>query len=218
MRRLALALLLLTLLGGCSLGDEGDGPPGLGVDPQDDQAAEKLGFPASATRNTIRVGGADAAADAAGVASAIFPASGSSDRPSAVVLIDSGDWVSAIAAAALAGPPIGAPLLLSDGGDLPAVTEDTLEHLQPKGSDLSKDAQVIRIGEDVARPDGYRTAVVQGADPFRRAAAIDRFLSAATGDPSGDVVLYSADRPEWALPAASWAARSGDMALPVKAD
>src|SRR5215213_396020 len=103
MRRLALALLLLTLLGGCSLGDEGDGPPGLGVDPQD---------------------------DAAGVASAIFPASGSSDRPSAVVLVDSGDWVSAIAAAVLAGPPIGAPLLLSDGGDLPAVTEDTLEHLQ----------------------------------------------------------------------------------------
>ncbi len=75
---------------------------------------------------------------------------------------------------------------------------------------------MIRIGEDVARPDGYRTAVVQGADPFRRAAAIDRFLSAATGEPSGDVVLYSADKPEWALPAASWAARSGDMALPVK--
>jgi hypothetical protein len=217
MRRLALALLLLALLGGCSLGDEGGGPSGLSVDPQDDQAAEKLGFPASATRNTIRVGGADAVADAAGVASAIFPASGSSDRPSAVVLVDSGDWVSAIAASVLAGPPIGAPLLLSDGGDLPAVTEDTLEHLQPKGSDLSKDAQVIRIGEDVARPDGYRTAVVQGADPFRRAAAIDRFLSAATGEPSGDVVLYSAERPEWALPAASWAARSGDMALPVKA-
>jgi hypothetical protein len=31
-------------------------------------------------------------------------------------------------------------------------------------------------------------------------------------------VLYSSDRPEWALPAASWAARSGDAALPVTAD
>ena len=134
------------------------------------------------------------------------------------MLVDSEDWQSAIAAAVLAGPPIGAPLLLSEGDELPAVTSDTLDRLAPKGSDLSKDAQVIRIGDDVARPDGFRTAVVQGDDPFQRAAAIDRFVSAARGKPSADVVLYSADSPEWALPAASWAARSGDAALPVKRD
>ena len=83
MRRLAIALLLLALLGGCSLGDDEGGPPQIGVEAQDSQAADKLGFPASATRNTIRVGGADEAADAAGVASALFPATGSSDRPTA---------------------------------------------------------------------------------------------------------------------------------------
>jgi ell wall binding domain 2 (CWB2) len=216
MRRLAIALLFLSLLGGCSLGDDEGAPPALGVEAGDSQGAEKLGFPAAATRNTIRVGGADAAADAAGVASALFPATGSSDRPTAVVLVDSGDWQSAIAASVLAGPPIGAPLLLSDGDELPAVSEDTLDRLSPKGSDLSKDAQVIRIGQEVARPDGYKTAVVQGDDPFERAAAIDRFVSAARGKPSADVVLYSADSPEWALPAAAWAARSGDAALPVR--
>jgi hypothetical protein len=218
MRRLAVALLVMGLIGGCSLGDEDDRPPQLGVEPDDDQAAEKLGFPSSATRNTIRVGGADAVADAAGVASALFPATGSSDRPTAVVLVDSEDWQSAIAAAVLAGPPIGAPMLLSDGDDLPAVTEETLDQLQPAGSDLSKDAQVIRIGDDVARPEGYKTAVVQGQDAFARAAAIDRFVSAARGRPSADVVLYSAEQAEWAMPAAAWAARSGDAALPVNAD
>jgi hypothetical protein len=218
MRRLALALLAGCLLGGCSLGDDADRPPQLGVDAEDDAGAEKLGFPSSATRNTVRVGGADAVADAAGVASALYPATASSDRPTAVVLVDSEDWQTAIAAAVLAGPPIGAPLLLSEGDNLPAVTRDTLDHLQPKGSDLSKDAQVIRIGAGVARPEGYKTAVVQGADAFRRAAAIDRFVSAARGEPSADVVLYSADSPEWAMPAASWAARSGDAALPVRAD
>jgi hypothetical protein len=217
MRRLALVLLFACLFGGCSLGDDPGRPPQLGVQAQDDQGADKLGFPSSATRNTIRVGGADAGADAAGVASALYPATGSSDRPTSVVLVDSEDWQTAIAAAVLAGPPIGAPLLLSEGEDLPAVTQDTLDHLQPKGSDLSKDAQVIRIGAGVARPDGYKTAVVQGDDAFQRAAAIDRFISAARGKPSGDVVLYSADSPEWAMPAASWAARSGDAALPVKA-
>ena len=216
MRRLAIALFLLGLPGGCSLGDDEGRPPQIGVEAQGDQGAETLGFPADATRNTIRVGGADAVADAAGVASALFPATTGSDRPTAVVLVDSEDWQTAIAASVLAGPPIGAPLLLSEGDELPAVSDDTLQRLDPKGSDLSKDAQVIRIGQSVARPDGFKTAVVQGEDPFERAAAIDRFVSAARGKPSADVVLDSADSPDWALPAASWAARSGDAALPVK--
>jgi hypothetical protein len=217
MRRLAAALVLLSLLGGCSLGDEESRPPQLGVKAEDEQAVEKLGFPSSATRNTIRVGGGDAAADAAGVASALFPATGDTDRPTAVVLVDQDDWQSAIAASVLAGPPIGAALLLADGSELPAVSEDTLERLAPKGSDLSEDAQVIRIGPDTARPDGFKTALVQGDDPYQRAAAIDRFFSAARGEPSNDVVLYSGESPEWAMPAASWAARSGDAALPVEA-
>ncbi|MEA2330624.1 MAG: hypothetical protein QOH58_762 [Thermoleophilaceae bacterium] len=218
MRRLAIALVLPCLIGGCSLGDEETRPPQLGVAADEDDAAQKLGFPAAATRNTVRVGGADAVSDAAGVASALFPATGESDRPTAVVLVDGEDWQTAIAASVLAGPPIGAPLLLSDGDDLPSVTEETLDHLEPKGSDLSKDAQVIRIGPDVARPEGFRTAVVRGDDAYERAAAIDRFVSAARGRPSTDVVLYSGESAEWAMPAAAWAGRSGDAALPVRAN
>ena len=218
MRRLAASLVLVAFAaGGCSLGDEEAPPPQLAPEADDEAAAEALEFPSTATRNTIRVGGGDAATVAAGVASAVFPATGASDRPTAVALVDQDDWQSAVAAAVLAGPPIGAPLLLSDGDELPAVTADTLERLAPTGSDLSEDAQVIRIGPDVARPDGYKTAVVQGNDPYARAAAIDRFFSAARGKPSSNVVLYSGEQPEWAMPAGSWAARSGDAALPVKA-
>jgi ell wall binding domain 2 (CWB2) len=220
MRRLLPALALLAFLGGCSVGEDEETarPPQLGVEAEDEEAAEKLGFPSSATRNTIRVGGGDAAADAAGVAGALYPATAASDRPTAVVLVDQDDWQSAIAASVLAGAPIGAPLLLSDGNELPAVTEDTLERLDPRGSDLSEDAQVIRIGPDVARPEGYKTALIQGENPYERAAAIDRFFSAARGRPSNDVILYSGERAEWAMPAASWAARSGDAVLPVEAD
>jgi hypothetical protein len=206
-------LLAAALLGGCSLGDEKSSPPPVAAPSGDEEAATT----SSATRNTVRVGGADAAADAAGVAGALFPATGSSDRPTAVVLVDGDDWQSAVAASVLAGPPIAAPLLLSEGGELPAVTADTLDRLAPTGSDLSKDAQVIRVGQEVARPEGFKTAVIPGGDEYRRAAAIDRFFSAARGRPSGDVVLYSGERPAWAMPAAAWAARSGDAALPVKA-
>jgi hypothetical protein len=66
-RSLALLLALTLVLAGCDLGEDESSPtPQVGVQADEDQAAEKLGFPASATRNTTRVGGADAAADAAG--------------------------------------------------------------------------------------------------------------------------------------------------------
>ena len=214
----ALFLASAVLLAGCSTSDNDSRPPQLGVKANDEQAAEKLGFPSSATRNTVRVGGSDTVADAAGVAAALYPATGDSDRPTAVVLVDQNDWATAISASVLVGRPIGAPILLTDGGDLPAVTKDVLDRLKPKGSDLSKDAQVIRVGPDVARPDGFKTALIEGKDEFQRAAAVDRFFSAARGRPSNDVVLFSAEKPEFAMPAAAWAARSGDSALPVRSD
>ena len=168
---------------GCSTDDEQSRPPQLGVKANDEQAAEKLGFPSTATRNTVRVGGSDAAADAAGVAGALYPATGDADRPTAVVLVDQNDWATGIAASVLTGRPIGAPILLTDGGDLPAVTEDVLNRLKPRGSDLSRDAQVIRIGPNTARPDGFKTALIEGDNPFEAAAAIDRFFSAARARP-----------------------------------
>ena len=91
-----------------------------------------------------------------------------------------------------------------------------LDRLKPKGSDLSDDAQVIRIGAGTARPAGYKTALIEGDTPFQAAAAIDRFFSALRAKPSNDVVLYSAEQGEYAMPAAAWAARSGDAALPVR--
>src|SRR3954452_6577413 len=208
--------LALVALSGCTLGDEPTKPPQLGTPSSDKHAAEKLGFPATATKNTVRVGGGDATADAAGVASAVFPATSDSTRPTAVVLLDKDDWQGAVTGAVLAGRPIGAPLLVSDGGDLPAVTKDALNRLKPRGSDLSRDAQVIRIGQDAARPSGFKTAVIEGKDAYERAAAIDRFFSAARGKPSKSVIIVSGERPEWAMPAGAWAARSGDAVLPVR--
>ena len=214
---LTVALLLAFTAGGCSLGDDESRPSQLGVEPEDEEAVEKLGFSSSATRNTVRVGGSDAVLDAAGVASTLYPATGEADRPTAITLVDKDDWQTAIAASVLAGPPIAAPLLLSDGDKLSEITQETIDTLEPKGSDLSKDAQVIRIGPDVAKPDGVKTALVEGDNPYERAAAIDRFFSAARGKPSTSVVLYSGEKAEWAMPAAAWAARSGDAVLPVKA-
>jgi hypothetical protein len=198
---------------GCDLGDDSSRPPQLGARSDDDDAAAKLGFPATATKNTIRVGGGDAVSDVAGVVSALFPATNEESRPPAVALVDRDDWQAAVAAAVLAGDPIGVPMLLSDGDDLPAVTEDTLERLDPRGSDLSRDAEIIRIGDAEPDVDGRRTDAIEGSDPYELAAAIDRYAATSRGGPSNDVVVASGERPEFAMPAASWAARSGDAVL-----
>ena len=50
------------------------------------QAGQKLGFPSLATKNTTRVGGSDAVADAAAVALAVYPSVAPGTHPSAVTI------------------------------------------------------------------------------------------------------------------------------------
>jgi hypothetical protein len=213
-------------LAGCSLkqnsGDSGGGAPvatpPTGAKSSDKKAAAQLGFPVSATRNTTRVSGSDAAADAAGVASALFPSTSLETRPPAVVLVDKDDWQGAVAGAALVAAPLRAPILLSDGGGLPAVTSETLDRLKPKGAQLASGAQAILVGDKPGPPKGLKAARIRGGDPYSVAVAIDKFSSVARGKPSGDVVVASGEKPEYAVPAAGWAARSGDPVLFTKKD
>jgi hypothetical protein len=185
-----------------------------GTTPQ--AVARIVGFPALATKNTTRVAGSDAIADAAGVALAVYPSSGPGTHPSAVTIAPTDDWQAAIASAVLMAPPIRAPILLSGGSSLPPATAAALHALSPGGSGAAGGAQVIRVGH-VPHIGGTRTASISAGDPYALAAAIDRFASAAAGRPSSNVVIASADAPAYAMPAAGWAAESGDPILFVSA-
>ena len=214
-------LLAAIALAGCSIGgsdegsDNGSGLASGGAAPTSSQrqAAEKLGFPVVATRNTVRVGGGDAIADLAGTAAAVFPATTNTDRPHAVVLVDKDDWQGAIAGSVLNSQPLGAPMLASNGGKLPAATSDVIKRLDPKGSDLARDAQVIRIGPKPPAPSGFKSGKIVATEPYATAAAIDRFFTAIRGKPSPHVIVASGEQPPFAMPAAAWAARSGDSIL-----
>ena len=174
--------------------------------------SEGIGFPVLATKNTTRVSGADPAADAAGVALAVFPSTVAGTHPSAVTIAPSDDWEAAIASSVLMAAPIRAPILLSGSGALPPASANALNLLKPTGAGQIAGAQVIRIG-NVATIRGMRPASIQGSDPYALAAAIDRFASAAAGKPSADVVIASSTDPAYAMPAAGWAAESGDPVL-----
>jgi hypothetical protein len=216
----ACAALASVALAGCSLGG-GDGSGGLSSTAptaSQSQVAEKLGFPAVATRNTVRVGGGDAVADLAGTVTAVFPATSDATRPHAVVLVDKNDWQGAVAASVLNAAPLGAPILASDGGDLPAASSDALNRLKPRGADLARDAQVIRVGARPPAPSGLKSGKITGVDPYATAAAVDRFFTAIRGKPSPHVIVASGEQAAYAMPAASWAARSGDSVLFTRRD
>ena len=213
----AIVLVLALAAIGCGKGKNGTpNQPSLGVKGDKAEAAQNLGFPQFATKNTTRIGGADPVANAAAAARAVYPGTTPESRPDAVTLVPQ-DWATATAAAALMAPPVRAPLLFSDKADLPAGSDAALQALGPRGSQAVGNAQVIRVGE-VARPKGLRSTDLSGKDPFALAAAVDRLTSAARGSTSDAVVVVSADAPDFGMPAAAWAAKSGDPVLFVKKD
>ena len=83
---------------------------------------------------------------------------------------------------------------------------DALSALAPIGSGQLAGAQIIRIG-DTPAPRGLRAAAISGSDPFALAAAIDRFVSAAVGKPSTDVMVASAENLRYPLYATSFHAK-----------
>ena len=176
------------------------------------QPAEELGFPGFATKNTTRVGGADPTADAAGVALATFPSQGGVERPAAVTLVPSSDWAAGIAASVLSGDPVRAPILLSDRDEVPEETATALEALRPEGSSETRDARVFRIG-DATAPDNLRATDVSGGDPAVIAAEVDRLRAELVDRDPDNILLASTEDPAFAMPAAAWAARSGDPVL-----
>jgi hypothetical protein len=224
--RIALGVLgIAVLLGGAAFAvyeltreDEETAPaPSAAVNDGHSKDAQDLGFPTFATKNTTRVGGTDPAGDAAGVALATHPSAGGIERPAAVTLVPSDDWAAGVAASALVAAPVGAPVLVSGSDDVPDQTATALEALSPKGSGSTGDAQVFQIGAAEV-PSGVKATAAGGPDPAAIANAIDGLRRRLTGDPPEHVVVASTEDPAFAMPAAAWAARSGDPVLFVERD
>jgi hypothetical protein len=177
--------------------------------------AAELGYPTFATNNTVRIGGSDPAANAAGAALAAFPSTTAEQRPSAVTMVGEEDWAGAIAAAVLMAPPVGAPILFSSPDELPEVSEEALAALDPQGSEATGGAPLFAVGT-LAYPG--QAAPIDSGDPAATAAQIATLRDRLAGKPPRHVVIASSSQPDFAMPAAAWAARSGDPVLYSEAE
>ena len=181
------------------------------------EETEELGYPAFATKNTTRVAGENPTASAAGVALATFPSTGGAPSPDAVSLVDSEDWPSAIASASLMASPIGAPMLVTNGPDLPELTANAITQLDPQGSADTDGAQAFEVGIATA-PQELRSETVDGRNPAEVAVGVAKLRERLTGEAPESVVITTSDDAAYAMPAAGWAARSGDPVLFTGAD
>jgi hypothetical protein len=212
--------LVAAILGGGNGRDSVDGAaPLVGGDttqpdraPAAGESTDELGYPAFATKNTTRVGGEDPAANAAGAALAVFPATDDAQRPAAVILVDEASPEAAIAASVLMSAPVRAPVLVSGEEGMPAVSAEALAALDPGGSGSTGGASVFAIG-DVPTPAGYATRRVRAEGAAASGAAIARLRDRLFGSPPRHIVVAPLDAPAFAMPAAAWAARSGDPVL-----
>jgi hypothetical protein len=182
------------------------------AEPEPTQSTEALGYPSFATGNTTRVGGSDPATNAAGVALAVFPSTTAAQRPAAVTLVGEDDWAGAIAAAVLMSEPLRAPVLISGADDLPDPTAEALEALDPQGDKATGGATAFAIG-NVATPGGDKVTTVKSGNAAATAGAIAELRDRLFDSPPAHILIAPSNRAELAMPAAAWAARSGDPVL-----
>jgi ell wall binding domain 2 (CWB2) len=220
---LALAFIVAAIVGGSGSDEEAatspapapapaSAPAGNAEEAPSSQAPEALGYPGFATNNTTRIGGSDPASNAAAVALAVFPSTTPEQRPAAVALASEEDWAGAIAASVLMAPPIRAPLLFSTPDELPEASEEAIGALQPQGGKATQGATLFAIGA-VALPETGMVARVDSGDPASTAAQIATLRDQLFGKPPAHIVIAPSAYPEFAMPAAAWAARSGDPVL-----
>ena len=224
---LALVFIVVAIVGSSGGGEKTDTAAGPAPAPAANESAdnsptasqtpEQLGYPSFATDNTTRIGGSDPAANAAAAALAVFPATTDKQRPAAVTLVSEEDWAGAIAASVLMAPPVRSPLLFSGTDELPVASEEALDALDPQGGKATGGASLFAIGA-VALPGGAGDVTrVDSGDPAGTAAQIATLRDRLFGGPPAHIVIASSSQPDFAMPAAAWAARSGDPVLYAEA-
>jgi hypothetical protein len=169
------------------------------------------------TANTTRIGGGNAATDAAAVALTVYPGLTPATRPRAVVLVSGDDWPAALAASVFAAAPLRAPLLYSGSGEgLPEASARALDAMKPLGTRLLSGTQVLRVGPGGA-PGGYVARSIVGESAAALAVNVVRIWASVRGHNPRQVIVVASNGPQaMAMPAAGLSALSGAPILFVR--
>ena len=104
------------------------------------------------------------------------------------------------------------PVLVSQHGAVPDATTQALAQLNPQGGGPSGGVQAYSAG-GASVPSGLKSQDVPGDSPAEIANSIDQLRQRLTKQEPQHILLVSSDQAGYAMPAAAWAARSGDPVL-----
>jgi ell wall binding domain 2 (CWB2) len=214
---LAVAALIALLVAINPFGGGGDGEERvvtIAVATEDAQQAPvgTLGFPLVATRNTTRISGPDPTSDAAAAALAAHPPAPQAQPLEAATVVPDDNWQAGIAASVLAAPPPRMPVLISQQGAVPDATAQALDQLDPRGARGTDGVQVYAL-DGAAVPSDLKSEELDADSPAAIANAVDQLRQRLSRSEPENIVVVSSERPPYAMPAAAWAARSGDPVL-----
>lgn len=172
MRRLPLLTLLVAALvtvGSISACGDDEAPPTSSTpspttpttDGSTTATSTTFAAPRAYTKNTTRLDAADPTGVAALTALTMYPSTARDLRPDAVTFAGADDWRSILLASSFAAKPLGFPLLLMDGRNLPPVSAAALAQLQPAGAPSMNKAQACAS----ASPTGPRTICARATSP-----------------------------------------------------
>jgi hypothetical protein len=210
----AVVILVVALVAGGSGGGGSNG-----TSPAASGGSATAGGTARAGNNTTRISGSDPASFAANVALTVYPSTRPSQRPASVTLVGEENWQTAVAGAVLMAHPIRAPLLISSANGMPAASVAAVEVLKPHGNKLKKSGNRARNGVPfyvfgaIATPTQGRTVKTGETFGATQAAAIATLRSSIFRELPHHIVIASENNSAFAVPAAAWAARSGDPVL-----
>ena len=108
-------------------------------------------------------------------------------------------------------------MLVSEADSVPSLTLEAISGLAPAGSAATEGVQAFRVGAPEV-PAGLMVEQIEGATPAAIAEQLDQVRTRLSGRDPTSVLIVSAAAPEFSVPAAAWAARSGDPVFFVEPD
>ncbi|MGY3716939.1 cell wall-binding repeat-containing protein [Sutcliffiella cohnii] len=175
------------------------------------------------TKNITRLDSDDPFEMAVLVAQTIFPSTHEENQPGTVILVPVNSWQIGLASANLIHHPNNGPILFITEEEIPALTKNELDRLNPIGN--AEGTQVMVMGDVsdsiLSQLDDYQVETIQGNDIAEFAASVDdKFAQVVGGNYPESVIVVSSeeDAKLYSLVAANWIAHMNEPILYVTKD
>lgn len=175
------------------------------------------------TKNITRLDSDDPIEMAVLVSQTIFPSTHEENQPGTVILVPVNNWQIGLASANLIHHPNNGPILFITEEEIPSLTKNELDRLNPIGN--AEGTQVMVMGNVsnsiLSQLEDYQVETIQGNDIAKFAASVDeKFAQVVGGNYPESVIVVSSEEEAklYSLVAANWIAHMNEPILYVSKD